>query len=120
MNKHVLASASYYTQKYFINEEFTELPTEIRNEIRVICIALAEKIHGVFTMGFYDNGQVFMESTGEEVDYDYDDIGAQLEMKRLETEKKELLKAMQLWFAVYKTEEGHQLQKEVLKRSQNI
>lgn len=111
MDKQIMASASYYTQKYYMNQEFEGLPTEIRNEIRIICIHLAEKLHGIFTIGFYGNGEVFLQSQGEEVDYDYDEIGATLEIKKLEQEHKELIRALQMWYVVYKTAKRHEVKK---------
>lgn len=113
MEKIVLASASCYNQLYYLNPEFNELPTDIRNELRYICVPLAEKLHGIFTVGFYTDGSVYMEATGEEVDVDFDEIGSKLEVKKLESLKKEFLKALQLWYVVYKTPEGEKL-KEIL------
>ena len=51
-------------------------------------------------------------------DFDFDDIGAELEIKRLQREKKELLKALELWYAVYFTEEGEKIKEELLKKAE--
>lgn len=115
MEKIVLASASCYNQLYYLNPEFNELPTDIRNELRYICVPLAEKLHGIFTVGFYTDGSVYMEATGEEVDVDFDEIGSKLEVKKLESQKKEFLKALQLWYVVYKTPEGEKLKERLVK-----
>lgn len=103
MDKIILISASSYTQMYHLNPEFKSLPTDIRNELRYICIPLAEKLHCIFTIGFYNDGSIYIEASAEEVDYDFDEIGSQLEIKKLQKEKAELLKALQLWYKLYKT-----------------
>lgn len=103
MDKIVLVSASSYTQMYYLNPEFKSLPTEIRNELRYICIPLAEKLHCIFTIGFYNNGLIYIETSAEEVDYDFDEIGSQLEIKRLQKEKATFFETLQLWYKLYKT-----------------
>ena len=36
----ILCSASKYTQKYYLNEDFDNLPTEVKKELRILCIPL--------------------------------------------------------------------------------
>lgn len=115
MNKTVLASASCYTQLYYLNSEFESLPTDIRNELRYICIPLAEKLHGIFTIGFYDDSSIYIEASGEEVDYDFDDIGSQLEIKKLQNDNKEFFRTLSLWYIVYKTKDGENLKEKLIK-----
>ncbi|NLK97470.1 DUF6145 family protein [Defluviitalea saccharophila] len=118
MEKKVIFSASYYTQKYYSNPEFDGIPTAIRNEIRMICIALAEKLHAIFTIGFYEDGEVYFEARAEESDYDFDEIGVPLEIKRLESEQSELIKMLRLWYKIYKTPEGEVLKETILKETE--
>lgn len=33
----ILCSASKYTQKYYLNEDFDNLPTEVKKELRILC-----------------------------------------------------------------------------------
>ena len=101
MERKVLAAASYAEQKYFLEPEFQALPESIQEEVRVICVVLAQKLGCTFLMGFNE-----------------DDIGAELEIKRLQREKKELLKALELWYVVYFTEEGEKIKEELLKKAE--
>ena len=101
MERKVLAAASYAEQKYFLEPEFQALPESIQEEVRVICVVLAQKLGCTFLMGFNENGELYFETVKQEDDFDFDDIGAELEIKRLQREKKELLKALELWYAVY-------------------
>lgn len=106
MEKNILISASHYKQKYYENPLYEELPAEIRNEMRVLCIMLAEKLHGIITLGFHTNGDVFLEVFPEEGDYEHDEIGAQLEIKEVEEENAETFKRMKLWYLMYQTNYG--------------
>lgn len=106
MKKEIFITASYYKQQYYANPKFEGLPVNIRNHMRDLSIMLAEKLHGVITLGFYPSGDVFFEITAEEGDFEHDEIGAQLELKEVEGENKENFKTMKLWYLMYQTEYG--------------
>ena len=81
---------------------------------------MAEKLHGIFTMGFYENGEIFFEVRSEESDYDFDEIGVPLEIKKIESEKKELLKALKLWYKIFMTKEGQTIIEKIENREINL
>lgn len=99
----IIAAASYENQKYFFEPEFGGLPEEIKNEIRIICVVMAQRLGCSFIMGFKDTGDVYFEIVKPEAAYDFDDIGADLEIKSLLKEKEELIKALKIWY-LYKKE----------------
>jgi len=117
MEKITLASASCYNQLYYFNPEFEELPKSIQDEIKYICVPLAEKLHCIMTMGFYTDGSVFIEATAQESDFLFDEIGSKLEIRKIEREQNELLESLQLWYAVYKTPEGEKIKQELLSKN---
>ena len=101
MEKTVIAAASVYKQKYYINPEFAQLPPLVKNDIKTLCVETAQRLHCVFMVGFYDDGSVFFEAQADEDDLTYDEIGAPLEIKRMTTEQKELISALQLYRQVF-------------------
>ena len=109
MKKKVLAAASYEKQKYFMEPDFQALPEEVQKEIKILCVLTAQKLCCSFLMGFEEDGTVYFEIIKAEKDMDYDEIGAELEIKRIQTEKKELLKALKLWYVFFCTEEGQKM-----------
>ncbi|MCI8342270.1 MAG: hypothetical protein HFE62_03550 [Firmicutes bacterium] len=115
MKKIVLAAASFDKEKYYINNGFEALPESIKEEIREICICLAEKLMCTFIMGFYEDGNVYFETVKSDNTLDFDDIGAELEIKKLSRERKEFVKSLKLWYVVYKTEKGNKIKEELLK-----
>lgn len=113
--KIVIGAASFYKHAYFFNPEFAELPSDIKNEIKVICTCMAERIHGIFNMGFYDDGSVYFEAMGEESDVFYDESATQLEIAELTKERKELIRTLGMWYTVFRTPEGEDLINSVTK-----
>ena len=90
MEKKVLAGASREKQKYFFEPAFNEIPQAVKDEIRNICILMAERLGCTFLMSFEETGDLVFEIIKNEGDFDFDDIGAELEIKSLKSEKKEL------------------------------
>ena len=114
MEKTVLAAASYEKQKYFLEKKFEALPESIRDEVKIICVMLAQKLCCTFVMGFDAEGSLYFETVKREDDFDFDEIGAELEIKQLRQREKELLKALELWYRVFLTEEGEELKAQLL------
>ena len=53
------------------------------------------------TLVFEENGELCFEVTSEEFDPMFDDIGSQLKIKELQTEKRDLLAALQMYYRVF-------------------
>ena len=115
MDKKVLAGASREKQKYFFEAEFNALPQTVKDEIRNICIIMAERLGCTFLISFEESGDILFEIVKNEGDFDFDDIGAELEIKSLKREKKELIKALKLWYVINMTEDGAKIREELLK-----
>ncbi len=117
MEKITLAAASFEKQKYFFAPEFQKLPDDIQNEIKVICVMTAQKLCCTFVMGFEETGDIFFELIKNEGQLDFDEIGAELEIKEMRRTKKELLKALKLWYLIFQTQEGEEIAKELLNQT---
>lgn len=114
MEKTLLVAVSPYTQQYYFNEKFQELPDSIKEELRVRIAVIAEKVNAIISLYFDEKGEIVFEMRYEDPML-YDDIGAELELKQLQTKEYELFKALKLWYKVYQTEEGEEIRKELLK-----
>ena len=101
MKKIVLSAASCYNKKYYINPNMEKnLPSQIKDEIKALVASMAEKLHCIFTLGFYENGNIYIETSSVENGFDFDEIGAKLETEKIKKEKAELLNSLNLWFKV--------------------
>lgn len=95
--KTVLAYSSQYAQKYYFNDDLGRLPEEVKKEVLVLLIMLTEEAGGVAEMGFYPDGEIYIDSYCEEGDLGYDQVSARLLIAEIEREQGELLEQLENW-----------------------
>lgn len=105
MKKEILISVSPYVQKYYINEVFSDLPEDIKETLRAKLAIIAEKTHAIITLGFNENGEIYLEYKYEDLSY-ADEIGVELRMKKFQQDEGELLKSIKVWYMIYHTPNG--------------
>jgi len=94
----VLCGANAYEQKYFFNEQFDKIPESIKEELHVICVLFTEEVGGIFTIVFEPDGSVSLETTTEEDDIYYDEIGSGLLIGKIRRTREELLESLSLYY----------------------
>ena len=97
----VLCGASAYELKFYINPVFSSLPTQIKEELRIICITFTAENSGIFTMEFEDDGELLLKTSAKESDFSYDEIGAQLRIKQLTDTKRELFASLEAYYRIF-------------------
>lgn len=117
MEKHILISVSPYVQKYYFNEEFQDLPNEIKETLRAKLGIIAEKTNAIISLGFYENGEIFIEERHDDLTF-YDEIGTALRIKKFQSEEVELLRSIKMWYIIYKTPNGAMMRDVILLQSQ--
>lgn len=119
MEKTIVISASPYNHKYYFEPSYNDIPSEIQEELIESIAAIAEKVNAIISLGFDEVGHIFIEQTADESVF-VDDIGAELEIKRFQKEKDELLKSLQLWYMIYRSEQGQIVKEIVLMQSKGL
>ncbi len=117
MEKHVLISVSPYLQKYYINDRYSDLPKDIKEMLRAKLGVIAEKTNAIISIGFDENGEVYMEQRYEDLSF-YDEIGTELRLKKFQKEEMELLKSVKMWHTMYHTPNGEIVREIVVLQSQ--
>lgn len=97
----VLAVSNAYNKKYYLNEDFEGLPQQVKDEIKITAVLYTEDIGGIFTIGFEENGDLFLEVEVDENDLLFDDIGSGLKIKQMQQEKQEMWEALETYFKVF-------------------
>ena len=97
----VLCGANSYLQKFYFNQEFDSLPQEVKQELQIMCVLYTEDVGGILTLEFDEKGNLEFKVTSEEGDYLFDEIGSVLKIKQYQEEKRELLKALELYYRVF-------------------
>lgn len=98
--KDILCVSNAYQKKYYLNDTFQELPKGIKEELQVLCVLYTEDIGGILTLYFDEDGNLEFETTYEEGDFFYDEIGSVLKIKQYRNEKRELFEALELYYKV--------------------
>ena len=99
--KVVLCGANSYEEKYYLNPDFEQLPDDVKNELKIMCVLFTEDIGGVLTLVFDEEGNLLLEVSANEEDLLYDDIGSELKIRQIRKEKAELLQSLELYYKVF-------------------
>lgn len=96
-----LCVANGYEKKYYISEHFSMLPETIRQELKIMCVLFTEKVGGILTLYFNDEGDLLLETASADNDFFYDEIGAALDIKKLQHDQAELLESLETFYRVF-------------------
>ena len=94
----VLCGASYYAQKYYLNETFSRLPQPVKDELQILCVAFTEDVGGVLTLEFTPEDELVLCVHSEEGDQRFDEIGAGLLIRKVQNEKAELMEQLTMYY----------------------
>ena len=83
----VLCGASAYEQKFYFNQDFNALPDHVKKELQIMCVLFTEDLE--------------FKTEALEADARYDEIGSALKIKQIQTEKKELLESLEMYYRVF-------------------
>lgn len=101
MSEVTLCGASYYEQKYYFNPDFSKLPTVIQEELQIMVVSFVEKVGGVLTMVFDEEGNLQFQVRSLDGDGRFDEIGSALEIKKMQVEKREFLESLEQFYQVF-------------------
>ena len=96
-----LCGASAYEKKFYFNQDFNALPDHVKKELQIMCVLYTEDVGGILTLEFDDNGSLQFKTEAVDADAMYDEIGSVLRIKKLQTEKRELLESLEMYYRVF-------------------
>ncbi|MBR5739443.1 MAG: hypothetical protein IKY02_05580 [Lachnospiraceae bacterium] len=97
----VLCGANSYEEKYFFNPVFQNLPQEIRDELKILCVLFTEECGGILMLEFRPDGTLAFETRASDYDYYYDEIEAGLKVRKISEEKQELFEMLELYYKAF-------------------
>ena len=97
----VLCGSSAYTRKFYLNEDFENLPEQIKNDLKILCVLYTEDVGGTLQLIFDEEGNLTFRTECEENDCMYDEIGSVLKIKQLQQTKKDLFEALEMFYKVF-------------------
>ena len=100
-NRIVLCGANAYEQKYYFNKDFDKIPKSIQDELHVICVLFTQEVGGIFTIVFEEDGSISPETTADEEDITYDEVGSALLIGEIRRKRQELFESLQLYYRLF-------------------
>lgn len=100
-DKIVLCGANAYDKKYYLNEQFSNLPEQIKQELQIMCVMFTEDIGGILLLEYDEEGSLQLITQADEGDLLYDDIGSGLKIRQIQIEKRDLLESLELYYRVF-------------------
>ena len=97
----VLCASSAYEKKFYLNEEFSRLPEDIKNELKIMCVLFTEEVGGILELVFDEEGNLLFRTDADEKDLLYDDIACGMLIKKMQYEKRELLESLEMFYRVF-------------------
>lgn len=97
----VLCASSAYDRKYYLNPLFETLPGSIKDELKIMCVLFTEDIGGILLLEYEEDGALRLQIEVDEGDILFDEIGCDLKIKQIRSEKAELLEALELYYKVF-------------------
>ena len=97
----VLCASSAYDKKFYLNEDFSKLPDEIKDELKIMCVLFTEEVGGVLKLVFDEDGSLMFTTEADEDDLLYDDIACGMYIKKMQYEKRELLESVEMFYKVF-------------------
>lgn len=99
--KQILCASSAYEKKYYFNEEFSSLPDEVKDELKIMCVLFTEEVGGILTLEYSEDGNLMITTEADEGDILYDEIACGLKVKQIQKEKEDLLTSLELFYKVF-------------------
>lgn len=96
----MLCGANSYEEKYYLDPDFSQLPVEVKNELQAACVLFAEDAGGIITIEFDKAGDIKVNISSDERDYLYDEIEAELCVRKLLDEKEELFGKLSMYYKI--------------------
>ena len=96
----VLCGSSCYTKKFYLNEDFKNLPQAIKDELKIMCVLFTEEVSGRIQLIFNEDGELRVQVDAQEDDFFYDEIGSALLVKRMQRDKQELFESLETYYRV--------------------
>ena len=107
MSKEVaLCVSNAYQKKFYLNDNFKGLPQSIKDELKIMCVMYTEDVGGILELVFDEDGNLDFRTSCKENDFFYDEIGSVLKIKQYQSQKRELLEAIETYYRIVFLGEG--------------
>ena len=96
-----LCASNAYEKKYYLNDQFSNLPERVKQELQIMCVLFTEEVGGILILQYEEDGTLQIVTEADEGDLLYDDIGCGLKVKQMQLDKRELLESLEMYYKVF-------------------
>ena len=96
-----LCASNAYEKKYYLNDQFSNLPQRVKQELQIMCVMFTEEVGGILILQYEEDGTLQIVTEADEGDLLYDDIGCGLKVKQMQLDKRELLESLEMYYKVF-------------------
>ncbi len=97
----ILCASSAYNSKYYFNERFSGIPDSVKKELQIMCVMYTEDVGGQLVLRFSDEGSLMLHVFSDDGDMFFDEIGSELKIKELQSEKSELFLQLENYYKTF-------------------
>lgn len=97
----VLCVANKYKRSYFFNPKYSMLPTEVQQELQILCVKFTESVGGILILAYAEDGSLDIRTEALDSDVMYDEIAAGMEVSKVQKENEELFRSLELFYHVF-------------------
>lgn len=54
--KMVLCASNAYEKKYYLNDQFSNLPERVKQELQIMCVLFTEEVGGILILQYEEDG----------------------------------------------------------------
>ena len=102
----VLCVSNAYQKKFYLSDNFKGLPQSIKDELKIMCVMYTEDVGGILELVFDEDGSLDFRTSCKENDFFYDEIGSVLKIRQYQSQKRELLEAIETYYRIVFLGEG--------------
>lgn len=99
--KMVLCVSNGYEKKYYLNDQFSNLPEQVQQELKIMSVLFTEEVGGILILQYEEDGTLQIVTEADEGDLLYDEIACGLKVKEMQMNKRELLESLEMYFKVF-------------------
>ncbi len=98
MDKQVLCGANYYEQKFYLNPAYENLPEQIKDELKILCVLFVQEVSGIIVLEFTKEGNLNIVVTAKDTDAYFDEIGSELKVRQMRKDKAKLFAQLEEYY----------------------
>lgn len=100
-NDMILCVCSAYEGKYYFNSRYAGIPEVVKEELQIMCVLYTEEVGGEIYLTFSEEGKLLIHVSADENDLLFDEIGSELKIKQMRTEKRELFSQLEEYYKAF-------------------